>query len=80
MSQKKVTIQRPKSPTVESWVKEAPAAPSPSHDEVDIKRLTLDIPVDLHRRIKIACYSTDKKMSEVLRDILEQAFPRSLKG
>lgn len=78
MSQKKVNIQRPKSPSAESWVKERPAAAL--QEDVEIKRLTLDIPVDLHRRIKVACYSSDRKMSEVLRDILEDAFPRNPKG
>ncbi len=76
MSQKKVTIQRPKAATPESWVKNAPAA-SP---EVDTKRLTLDIPADLHRRIKMACAAKDRLMSDVLRDILEDAFPRGGKS
>jgi hypothetical protein len=76
MSQKKVTIQRPKAVTPESWVKNAPeTAP-----EVDTKRLTLDIPAELHRRIKMACAAKDRLMSDVLRDILEDAFPRGGKS
>jgi hypothetical protein len=78
VSQKKVNIQRPKSPSAESWVMERPA--SPPQEEAEIKRLTIDIPVDLHRRIKVACYSSDRKMSEVLREIMEEAFPRNKNG
>lgn len=71
MSQKSITISRPKASTPESWVKEkVEPTQGPS------KRLTLDVPVDLHRRIKIGCASQDRLMADVLREVLEAAFPK----
>jgi hypothetical protein len=40
-----------------------------------MKRLTIDVPVSLHRRIKTACARRGLKTSTVLRDLLEREFP-----
>ena len=40
-----------------------------------MKRLTIDVPVELHRRIKAACARRGLKPSSVLRDLLEREFP-----
>ena len=47
------------------------AAPS---DE-PMKRFTIDVPVSLHRRIKIGCTQRGLRPSSVLRDLLEREFP-----
>jgi hypothetical protein len=39
-----------------------------------IKRVTFDIPADMHLRIKIRCARQDIPMRGVLRTLLEQAF------
>jgi hypothetical protein len=46
------------------------------------KRLTIDVPVELHRRIKMACASRDLEMATWIRKLLEtdvsrlENFPR----
>ncbi len=39
------------------------------------KRLTLDLPASLHRRIKISCASRDTRMVEEIRELLEKHYP-----
>jgi hypothetical protein len=39
------------------------------------KRFTIDVPANLHRRIKAACDKRGLKGSSVLRDLLEREFP-----
>ncbi len=68
---KSITIQRPKPATPENWVQEKREAPQGS-----TKRLTIDVSADLHRRIKMACVSQDRLMADVVREILEKAFPK----
>jgi hypothetical protein len=41
--------------------------------EEPIKRFTIDVPAELHRRIKAAC--ARRGPSSVLRDLLEREFP-----
>lgn len=39
------------------------------------KRLTIDIPRSLHKRVKTGCAIEDVDMAEVVREFLEQRFP-----
>lgn len=39
-----------------------------------MKRLTLDVSEDLHRRIKLKCVQDGDKMADRLREILEREF------
>jgi len=41
----------------------------------EMKRLTLDIPEGLHRRIKSQCAARGVKMVDVIRELLEENFP-----
>ena len=43
--------------------------------EEPMKRLTIDVPVELHRRVKAACARRGLRPSTVLRDVLEREFP-----
>lgn len=47
-----------------------PAAPAPK-----MKRLTIDIPEELHRRVKGRCGQSGMKICEVIREMLESRFP-----
>lgn len=47
-----------------------PAAPSPR-----MKRLTFDIPADLHKRIRLNCIEKEIDMAAELRRILLEHFP-----
>jgi hypothetical protein len=40
-----------------------------------MKRLTFDIPAELHMRMKLACVREGKDMTEVLRDLIATRFP-----
>lgn len=53
----------------------AAAAPPPSAPKAPMKRLTFDIPADLHRRIRINCVERGIDMAEDLRRILNEHYP-----
>ena len=78
MSRKSVAFKRPDKPaSAEAWINQV-------REEVDNRppvgkkptvRFTLDVDANLHTRMKIECVRQGKKMSDVLRDILEREFP-----
>jgi hypothetical protein len=39
------------------------------------KRLTIDVSISLHKRIKSQCALQDDQMADVIRDLLEERFP-----
>jgi hypothetical protein len=41
----------------------------------DVKRLNVDIPTALHRRVKARCAMAGQEMKEVIIELLEQRFP-----
>ena len=43
--------------------------------EEPTKRFTIDVPAELHRRVRAACAKRGLKVSSVLRDLLEREFP-----
>jgi hypothetical protein len=45
--------------------------------EEPMKPFTIDVPVELHRRVKAACAKRGLKPSSVLRDLLEREFPET---
>lgn len=77
MSTKTIAFKQPTSlplPAAEAWV--ATAEPvKPAKPDVPTKRLTVDVPEDLHRRIKVDCAGKGVQISDVVRDILAKEFP-----
>ena len=63
---------RPNDREVKTEITSAP--PSPPEE---MKRFTIDVPVELHRRIKTQCAMRGSKMADVLRELLEREFPKS---
>jgi hypothetical protein len=57
--------------TAEQWIagKKAPAEP--------MKRFTIDVPVELHTRIKVDCARRHLKMADIVRELLEREFPKA---
>ena len=55
--------------SADDWVhaRERPTEPG--------KRLTIDIPESLHRRVKTVCAMENLVMADVVREMLEQRFP-----
>ena len=41
-----------------------------------MKRLTIDVPLDLHKRIKTQCAERGTKMADAVRELLERQFPK----
>ena len=70
MTKKTVTFAKPAAlPTAEAWV--AKRQPDP----VPMKRFTVDVPAELHRRVKLGCVERGQNMTDLLRDLLEREFP-----
>ena len=40
-----------------------------------MKRLTIDVPLGLHKRIKTQCAERGTKMADAVRELLEEQFP-----
>ena len=70
--------------TPDSWVSgeevsaepETPVAAKPTEASSKglMKRLTIDIPESLHKRVKSGCALRGEKIADVVRDLLEQRF------
>jgi acyl carrier protein phosphodiesterase len=45
-----------------------------------MKRLTIDIPLSLHQRVKSRCALQGEKMADVVRGLLEKQFPPEEQG
>jgi hypothetical protein len=50
-------------------------APEPAAPKVPMKRLTFDIPADLHMRMKLECVRGGRDMADVIREMLAAKFP-----
>lgn len=48
-----------------------PQAPEP------MKRFTIDVTEELHKRIKSQCAQRGAKMADVIRELLEREFPKA---
>jgi hypothetical protein len=83
---------RPSAEAIDKWMESqesgagvpATAAPQtteaaePNASAPKMKRLTIDIPDSLHRRVKSRCGQDGLRMADVIRDLLEKRFPSSL--
>ena len=46
-------------------------------ESLPTKRLTFDLDAELHRRMKLDCTQRDVKMSDEIRKLLEERWPKS---
>jgi ParG len=74
---KTIEFKMPSRPaSADAWVQASGARnPEPAAPPEPMKRFTIDVPVGLHCRVKIACAKRGLKMADVLRDLLEREFP-----
>lgn len=84
MSAKKVTFasKRPSqtapAASIDNWVTNRDAdVPEPPPPE-PMKRLTIDVSVRLHTRIKTTCALRNLHMADEIRDLLEKHFPETV--
>jgi hypothetical protein len=54
---------------IDAWVNNKPAVAEA------VKRFTFEVPVSLHKRIKMQCAAQERQMADVLRELLEKHFP-----
>lgn len=52
---------------------EPPPLPSPPPEPT--KRLTMDLPADLHHRVKVGCALEHVRMTDIVREFLDRRFP-----
>lgn len=69
------TITIPPKPGAEQWVRQG--AETPAVVPSKLKRLTLDLPVALHRAIKLRAVEEGVPMVEMLRELLEREYGAS---
>ena len=83
MSGKKITFaaKRPSQATpsnIDDWVGNRDAASTavlpPPDPKIKMKRLTIDVPISLHRKIKSTCAMNNLHMADEIRDLLEERF------
>lgn len=66
--------QRPRDP--DAWVRApAPAEAATTRADVYSARLTVDVTPDLRGRIKVAAFRRGRTVADMLRAMLEDAFP-----
>jgi hypothetical protein len=69
MSKKVSIAPRLSARQADEWVS-APAKTTVPAPAGDMKRLTIDIPASLHRKVKAACATEGLKMADVVRELL----------
>ena len=82
MSNKAVSFKMPtpKPKAADDWVEQGVEPHLKKGEVVEtapvaMKRFTIDVPVELHARIKVACAQRGKVMADVIRRMLEIEFP-----
>lgn len=78
MTGKKVTFgskpQASSAASPDDWVTSRTVSESDPVPEIKMKRLTLDVSEELHRKIKSACANRGTKMADEIRALLETHF------
>jgi hypothetical protein len=76
---KKITISgkptaKPSPSSPDEWVSDRTGSGEPT------KRLTIDIPLSLHQRVKSQCALRGQKMADEVRELLEKHFGQEYQG
>jgi len=71
MSKKVVTIPNPN--PADDWVNER--ATTPQSKPGPTKRVTIEMPLDLHLRVKVGCAKRMRNIAEIVREFLDNEFP-----
>ena len=70
---KTVTVARPRPvPTDDEFVRQKPAQSDPGEP---LKRITVDVPLSLHTRVKIDCAARHTNMATAIKEMIEQRWP-----
>lgn len=72
---KTVAFKRPTQPApADAWVGAGADTSTPVLPAGPMKRLTIDIPLELHRQVKRECADRGIKMADIVRDLLAKEF------
>jgi len=71
MSRKTVPILQPK--PADDWVKDRAVKITP--EQGPTKRVTIEMPLDLHLRVKVGCAERMRNIADVVREFLDNEFP-----
>lgn len=63
-------VPKPGAASADDWVSDRS-----NHRLEPNKRLTIDVPLSLHQRVKSQCAIQGLKMADVIRDLLDEKFP-----
>jgi hypothetical protein len=70
---------KPVAVSAEDWVKgagrDSEAGTAPPEPAEPMKRLTIDVPLSLHIRLKIGCATRGTNIADVVRGFIEREFP-----
>jgi hypothetical protein len=66
---------KPLPKAAEAWIQTPKVEEVVSEPAARPKRLTVEISQELHRRVKVACAQEGKLIADVVRDLLENAYP-----
>lgn len=75
MSKKSFALAMTKEPAAEQWVANATPVTGAT-----VTRLSIELPADLHARIKADCALKKRKMVEVFRELIEREFAHLVAG
>ena len=70
---KTITFKAMRPTSAEGWVQSS--KPLDREPSGPMKRFTIDVPVELHKRVKAGCAQRGLKMCDLLRELLEREFP-----
>ena len=79
---KRVELRQVKPVTSDAWIdagRDSERAPAKEKPSEPMKRLTIDVPLSLHTRLKTACAASEKKIADVVRDLIENHIAEHLK-
>jgi hypothetical protein len=71
---KKISISAKPTPKTDHHTSDAWVSDRQSAAIEPIKRLTIDVPLSLHQRVKSQCALKGEKMADVVRELLEKHF------
>jgi hypothetical protein len=72
---KTITFKPMRPTSAEEWVQSSRPPDRETAPFEPMKRFTIDVPVELHTRVKAGCAQRGVKMCDLLRELLEREFP-----
>jgi len=72
---KMIAFRRPEPATADAWIGAGTETEAATASPTPMKRLTIDIPTELHRRVKRECADRGTKMADIVRELLTKEFP-----